>query len=66
MGHLRLVSKLDGINYQVWSKILEMHIVGREKKVTLLEEKVLQEKMIQLLINGNLKMPYLNLSSSTL
>ena len=31
--------KLDGTNYRVWSKILEMHIAGRKKKGYITERK---------------------------
>eukprot|EP00257_Ricinus_communis_P028438 XP_025015852.1 uncharacterized protein LOC112537423 isoform X1 [Ricinus communis] len=33
--------KLDGSNYRVWSKILEMHIVGRKKKGYITGRKVI-------------------------
>ena len=32
--------KLDGANYLVWSKILEMHIAGKKKKGYIIGRKV--------------------------
>lgn len=48
-------TKLDGTNYSIWFEILEIHIVGREKNVTLLEEKLPQKRIMQFMIDGKMK-----------
>ena len=44
--------KLDGVNYRVWSQILEMHIVGRKKKGYITRRKVAPAMAKDTLINS--------------
>lgn len=55
--------KLDGGNYRVWSKFLEIHIAARKKKWAISTGKRLHlQKMIQAMMNGRLKMHLSNLA----
>lgn len=49
--------ELDGTNYRTWSKIFEMHIIGREKRLHYWKKKLPQKLIISFMINGKLKMP---------
>lgn len=54
--------KLDGTNYRIWSKVLEMHIAGR--KDISQEGRLHPQRVTRAMMNGKLKMHLLSLGLS--